>query len=153
MIGHVLNYHSDNSDQSSIFVAQIMFDKYFVRDSRLIGHINPNMAFRLFFYELMHKKNVEMAKYVLENLNPTQEKVTGVFERWLVGYNAENDILRKTVIQELLSTNKIELDGIDRSQFSLEIQNMLNSYERARERGRGASSRKYTRMGELIVPN
>lgn len=151
IIEYVLqNYWADS--RVDLFAAHIMFDKFFIQDPRIIGKITPDQAYYLFFYELFYKDNLEMVKYVLEKLNPTQSKVSQSFGRLLMaGYNRDpNDINLKMTIKELLSTNKIELDGIDRSAFSLEIQNMLNNYERARERGQGESSRKYTRMGKRL---
>lgn len=121
-------------------------------DERLINTIPVELANMAFDFSVMLSET-HWIKYILLNLNPTKENVTdyirSLLDKIQTAFEPDLSELYDT-LNGLLLTNKIELDGIAIYEYNMKTYDILIRYQRSRERGQGESSRKYTRMGNLI---
>lgn len=139
------------SDDDDLNLAYTIFGIIIV-DERLINTIPVELANMAFDFSV-NISDLNWIQYIILNLNPSKENVTNYIRSLLDNIQAASEPYLSElyeILNKLLLTNKIELDGIAIYEYNMKTYDILIRYQRARERGQGESSRKYTRMGKRL---
>lgn len=121
----------------------------FIRDPRIINNISSSIVEKAYVFT-SSRGNIETTKYILMYLNPPNGTVLSHLNFLMYAYDSDPNEGSLMAIQKILSTNKVDLTGFQYQAASPKLYDIFITYQRARERGQGESSRKYTRMGKRL---